>query len=423
MYRRMEVRYLYFAITLWCIGLDFKLLIYKPHLEQNSRQSMVVNRIIEIKSKVNFEAIEERNTQRIQTLRTSCKALGYLGDYSSGISTSVISGIRAHISPALDVLFCRVNKCGSTLALEVMRRVFDCDTDCLVDIAMNVKSSRELARKVFEKAFSFMIAREPYGRLFSSYGNLFYLPKEDWISRAVKIIKQVRKHPSEESLQFGHDLTFFELIKYIVHNYENDSYIDPHVRPMHHASCNPCSYRFDFLAKIETLSSDLEYLLHDWHSKHVINEYPSNIIADVKDWTTWGPLKHFYSTINLTVNSSIPLNKMYLRTWTYYQMKGLVSKQIDMPFRDSELWYIDFNIYRRILTNAMKLSESDRKNVENQRLEAMKQAYSTVPMEYMERLVNVVKDDCLLFGYEERPAFLFDRSTEDKTDFDYFKAL
>jgi hypothetical protein len=376
-----------------------------------------------MKSKVNYRVIEERNLQRLEHLKTSCQRLGYLGDYSNGLLSSVISSIRAHISPNLNVMFCRVNKCGSTLALEVMNRVFNCDTDCLVDMARNVKSTKELARKVFENVFSFLIVREPYGRLFSSYGNLFYLPKEDWLSRAVKIIKQVRKNPTKESLEFGHDMTFFELIRYIVHNYENGTYIDPHVRPMHHASCNPCAYRFSFLAKIETLTSDLEYLLNDWYTKHIIDKYPSSLINDVKEWTTWGPLKHFYTTLNLTVNSSIPVQTMYTRTWTYYQMKGLVSKKIDIPFRQSELWYVDFNIFRRVLRNAIQLSQADKKGVENQRREAMLQAYSTVPMEYMERLVHVLRDDCILFGYDERPASLFDRSKQDHVDFDYFKGI
>lgn len=322
-------------------------------------------------------------------------------------------------------MFCRVNKCGTTLALEIMNRIFKCDTDCLIDTAMTVKSSPQLASKVMRSAFTFVIVREPYGRIFSSYGNLFYLPKEDWLSRSIKIIKQVRKHPTKESLTYGHDLTFVELVKYLVHNFEKGTYIDPHVRPMNHFSCNPCTYPFDYLAKLETLTSDLEYMLHEWETTHVIENYPENIIADVKDWTVWGPIKHFLNTVNLTRNSSIPLYSMFLRTWTYYQMKGIVSKNIDMPFRESELWYVDFNIFQRILRNAIKMSQAEREAVNNQRLEAMKQAYATVPMEYMERLSRVLRDDCILFGYDERPDILFDRSKDKQngSSFDYFKGL
>lgn len=424
-----SVRYLFIAVTLWCVGLDIKLLLYRPLTGRNNVNPLLRDESLEVlrfqaRPKINYGEIRERNIQRIKELKKSCEVLGFSNFSDESLYFTGVNRLRAHIDPHLNVLFCRINKCGSTLSLEILKRVFQCDTGCLISTAMNVKQSPQLAWKVMKNAFSFVTVREPYGRIFSSYSNLFYLPKEDWLSRGVKIIRQVRGNASTESLTYGHDLTFVELVKYIVHNYESGTYIDPHVRPMHHSSCNPCAYNFNYLAKLETLSSDLEYMLHEWRERHYIDDYPENLVTDVKDWTVWGPIKHFISTVNLTRDSSIPLRKMFERTWTYYQMKGIVSKHIDMPFRNSELWFVDFNIFKRVLSNAMILSEANKNSVQNQRMEAMKQAYATVPMEYMERLSKVVKTDCILFGYDDRPAYLFDRSKSEKSDnFDYFKGL
>lgn len=333
--------------------------------------------------------------------------------------------IRAHITPNRDVLFCRVNKCASSYVLEVMRRVFGCDTDCMVDVARKVKTESENTSEIMEKAFSFLIVREPYSRLWSTYGNMFYFPKDNWLIRGAKVVEQVREHPVSEIIAIAKDVTFADVIKYIVIRYEQKLYLDEFIRPMHHRTCSPCTFKYDYIAKVETFQSDLDYLLNDWTSKNQIGDYRIDMLEKLREWMVMGPVKHFYAHIPSIKNAKLPLYDMFLRTWTYYQQLGHVSKHIPMPYLKDDVGKIGINDYMKTLKNALELSDAERRDVKSQRMEALKQAYATVPMEYMERLSKVVRNDCLLFGYEVKPAYLFDRSTPayNDTEFDYYKGI
>lgn len=349
-------------------------------------------------------------------MEESCKHLGFPDLQNE-------TDIRAHISPNHSVLYCRINKCASSYTLEVLRRVLGCDTDCMVNIAKQVKTDSENTYPIMKNAYSFLIVREPYRRLWSTYGNMYYLPKQNWLVRGAKVLEQVRPNPSSENL--GKDVTFAEVIQYIVERYEQKLYLDEFIRPMHHRTCSPCTFKYDYIAKVETFKTDLDYLLNDWNSKKIIGEYHVDMLSKLREWMVMGPVKHFYTEIPSIKNAKIPLYEMFLRTWTYYQQLGHVSKHIPMPYLKEDVGKIGILDFQKTLKNALELSDAERRDVKSQKLEAMKQAYATVPMEYMERLSKIVQTDCLLFGYEEKPAYLFDRSTlaYNDTEFDYYKGF
>ncbi|XP_060597989.1 uncharacterized protein LOC132751764 [Ruditapes philippinarum] len=308
-----------------------------------------------------------------------------------------------------------------------MRQLFDCDANCLLKHGINVKNSVENASTVMGKAFSFLFVREPYGRLLSSYSNTFYLPKKDWLTRGSQLIQQVRENPAELSLKYGHDLTFAELIKYVVDRYENAQFLDENFRLIRHKSCNPCTYNFDYIGKLETFESDWDIILDEWRSNEIIKDYPSDILKTFRLTSFNGPLNHLFVTIGLLKTSGIPVHSLFVRTWTYFQMIGVISKHVPIPYLKEEIGKINLADFKKTLLNAIELTEAERRDITTQKIEAMRQAYLTVPMDYMERLSKMLREDCLLYGYDERPPFLFDRVNnrynESGRDFDYFKAI
>jgi hypothetical protein len=310
------------------------------------------------------------------------------------------------------------------MTLELIKQLFNCDTECLLKNAERVRLKTN-ARQVMDDAFSFMVVREPYGRLFSTYCNIFYFPKEDWLYRGTKLIKLTRLNISNNSLMYGHDLTFSELVKYTVDTFEIGNRLDEHVRPMHHKSCNPCVFKFDYIAHLETLKNDYDFIFNKLHEEESLGTYWKDIVISLKNWTTLGPVKHLFRTIPLLKGSSISLYNVYLRAWCYYQITGHVLNAINFPFYESDVTDIKKEDFIRELTKAMKISAIHKDRLKLQRAEAMIQAYSTISDEYMERLSNVVLGDCLLFGYENKPAHLFDKTSclQNKSEFDYFKGL
>ncbi|XP_060573576.1 carbohydrate sulfotransferase 11-like [Ruditapes philippinarum] len=356
------------------------------------------------------------NTNWLDTLYKACRQLGYSEDVNS-------TNIRAHMSPNLKLLYCRVNKCASTMTLELLKQLFSCDTECLIKNAERVRLNTN-ARQLMDDAFSFMVVREPYGRLFSTYCNIFYFPKEDWLYRGIKLIKLTRLNISYDSLTYGHDLSFSELVKYTVDTYENNDRLDEHVRPMHHKSCNPCVFKFDYIAHLETLQNDFDFIFNNLQEE-TVGMYQKDILISLKQWTTLGPIKHLFRTIPLLKDSNISLYDVYLRAWCYYQITGHVLKTINFPYNETNLNDIKKEDFLSELTKAMNVSAVYKDKLKLQRAEAMLQAYSTISDDYMERLSNVVLGDCLLFGYENKPAHLFDKTSclQKKSKFDYFKGL
>lgn len=321
------------------------------------------------------------------------------------------------------ILYCRINKCASTFTLEVIRRLFECDTKCLIKSSINIKNEAKVAFKKMTDAFSFIFVREPYRRLFSAYATQLYLPKEDWLQKGTQIIKHCRKKPSEKSLKFGFDVTFAEFVTYTLDRYEKGEKLDEFVRPMSHRSCSPCHFNFDFIGKLETFQSDWEYILHQFSLQNVSQTHSLEIYKDVQQWSVLGPIKNVLHAVTVFRKSGISPYNMYLRAWSYYQIVGYISKQISMPYSKSEVKDITPADIFKTIQNAIELSESD-KSLSSQNDDAFVQAYSTVPVKDLERVRKMVEADCILFGYDERPAILFNKIMKPtRKKFYYFKGM
>jgi len=137
-------------------------------------------------------------------------------------------------------------------------------------------SSHEVQHRL-EHFMKFMFVRHPLERLLSAYRNKFYQNYSSSqyfrVRYGTNIIKKYRTHPSNESLQFGHDVTFTEFVKYLVDpQTTSKTHYNEHWRPMMEL-CSPCHIHYDVIGKYETLLDDAWFVLQKAKLSHLI-EFP-----------------------------------------------------------------------------------------------------------------------------------------------------
>lgn len=325
------------------------------------------------------------------------------------------------------IAFCRVNKCGTTFTLDNLEKMIGCPEKQRRKCAkLDVKYLNKLLfakkHKTSTDLYSFFFVREPYRRLFSTYSNKFYLPKEHWAPIGPYIARHYRKSPSKESLAFGHDVTFQEMIQYTVDVYEKGGNLDEHLKPMFQM-CNPCRINFDYIGKLETINQDWDHMLNLW-SKTGIVDTSFNNSRVLEQRTKLEELRHIETTIELLNNSRISRYNLFLRGWTYYQITGRILKRFPMPFSEQDTKSIKFSNFKDAIIKAMEDSKAFEKMLKQQKEESILQAYSTISDSLLERLRKVVLVDCKLFGYDDRPVWLFgENRTVVSSDFDFFKGI
>lgn len=319
---------------------------------------------------------------------------------------------------------CRAYKCATTASICTITKLMGC-TDCWCRYSNKtwVHGLGQRPQKIqsnMAETFSFFFVREPYMRFFSTYTNKFYLPKEHWAPIGPEVAKRYRLNPTNNSLQYGHDITFHELIRYVVDEYEQGNELDGHLRPIHQL-CDPCQYNYSFIGKLETLHEDWRSMFKTWKDEGIFQPSVNLSETHIFDEYSLSEVKHLYAVLDRLKHSDIPAYSLYIRTWHYYQVKGKISKYVNMPFTREEIGhYLNNKTFTDAIETAILRSKS-LPEVHKQKQEALIQAYSTVPRSLLERLWNVVKVDCELFGYEDRPSWLFDDTHTRVEEFEYFK--
>ncbi|XP_061403987.1 carbohydrate sulfotransferase 8-like isoform X1 [Lethenteron reissneri] len=214
--------------------------------------------------------LEENQEERLSTLTTECKQLRERGILPQSPSPRVQEWLasRIYVADRYAFMYCEVPKTGCTN----WKRTF-------LALMGNIKSSKVMTQNQvhnfnYTKLSSFdtsgqrsrldnytmvMFVREPMERLVSAYRDKFLHSKHYKKVYGRAIISHYRKNPSRMSLTGGHDVTFPEMVRFIL-DPERPLGQDVHWLPAHHL-CQPCLLRYDYLGKVETLGRDAAELL------------------------------------------------------------------------------------------------------------------------------------------------------------------
>ena len=359
------------------------------------------------------------NFQNKLRLQNACKDQGksHVKDFNH---TKVPEFLWA--SRKYSILYCAIPKVASTFwrrvisilsvddsansPFELTRSNLKLETFSDLRVSMRGQSINKFLKNVS----SFMFVRDPYSRLFSGYEHKLYNPNLSfWTSYGMKIVRALRKSPSEESLKFGHDVTFEEFVRYILSQKDNNETINRHFTPMYQ-KCDPCSFPYDYIGHLETFKKDTEYLFDQWRRKSPdfnihFNDFEKETVLDTAG-SLISRLFNTYDTIKR--DFKYPLYNLVLRVWSDLQIRGYLSKDIPLPFVEHDMENITADSMLKAVSDALKI-QVNHTAVKLQRQESLQQAYSTVSPEDMERLHEYVLKDCQLFGYDDRPNILFER--------------
>lgn len=152
---------------------------------------------------------------------------------------------------------------------------------------------------------SLIVVREPFVRLLSAYRDKlenvtpFYYRK---LARAI-----VAEHrPKATGAIKSYGPTFNEFVAYLITNHRTkDQPFDEHWAP-YHQFCTPCAVNFTVIAKVETLSKDSAFVIHELGLGHVLGRTVGDrrtrlrtVMNKSKDGrNTTALIKHYFSQLN-----------------------------------------------------------------------------------------------------------------------------
>ncbi|CAH1404536.1 unnamed protein product [Nezara viridula] len=240
---------------------------------------------------------EQENKRRIERVEETCRAYN-LGLYKSDGSKP---GFKYPPTPQYSVYYfdinhniayCPVYKAGSTTWLHNLcllngEREENIKGKQISEVARNLfpELDGELAEMRFPQCKRLLCVRHPFDRILSAYrdklesrdrapqhGTLHYYKR--WGS---KIRNKFRTSGKIEP-------TFEEFVKFLLQT-DLLAYSDDHWIP-YNAYCTPCLLRYDYIAKVETLTEDQLFFIHSqmlgaWitPSKHHSSKKISSIVA------------------------------------------------------------------------------------------------------------------------------------------------
>ena len=119
-------------------------------------------------------------------------------------------------------------------------------------------------RKRMAEYYKFMFVRHPLERLLSAYRDKFTVHNK-WTEHfqrryGRKIVRTLRRNPSNDSLSKGNDVTFAEFVKYVTRRALSGKALNPHWSS-YYDLCHPCSIKYDFVGRFESFERDSSFIL------------------------------------------------------------------------------------------------------------------------------------------------------------------
>ncbi|XP_076465523.1 uncharacterized protein LOC143297204 isoform X1 [Babylonia areolata] len=265
-----------------------------------------------------------------------------------------------------------------------------------------------------DKELSFTFVREPYSRLLSAYVDKLFSPNTMfWAHTGRYIVAHFRQDPSPLSLSCGHDVTFAEFIRYVIHMQDTGRHREGHFVPLHD-HCRFCNVSYDYIGHLETLDQDMAYLLHTLQS-------PLNISGPFELDTLTNNAEWVFLRMKRRIVNCISLDEAGRRLWKKWQIRGLVSKTDPFPFSTQQVLSVTST---QVAAAALAARETSGglAALKAQKTEALKEAFATVSLQDRIRLRQLLVLDFQLFGFDPSPQTVFPESQSiSKTDFSYFE--
>ncbi|XP_045170799.2 carbohydrate sulfotransferase 10-like [Mercenaria mercenaria] len=320
-----------------------------------------------------------------------------------------------YISEKYKLSYCRVAKVGSTFWTQVFMTLAGIkpkDGKSLFDIPRDeshetMKEHEELTLNIHDKRIkettSFMVARNPYSRLFSSYIDQIFLPNK-WYAATFMI--SGAKNP--ERKKCGSDVTFDEFLRavsgFTIRHMSND----PHWAPIF-SICLPCETNIDILAKQETFNEDAEYILNVAGVEQTTRHEVKRVLKNNYIEHSLSTLVHTYVTKahdrKMIRKGCISESKIAERIWNAFQIQGYIHNDIQFPeenFKSSSASETEQTLTKLVLEAAEKrLLTSEERN--KQRHNWQVHFWKKVAPATLQKVQDAYYEDFHVFQYDLDP--------------------
>ncbi|KAK7491718.1 hypothetical protein BaRGS_00016974 [Batillaria attramentaria] len=334
------------------------------------------------------EQIRERFETRRSILENACRV------HKNSIQFRKVRSSIQYIQP-LEAYYCPIPKCSSTTWKRLLKSVRD-----YFDVKKSrIGSPREWSHKRTENVDAFVFVRDPYSRLLSAYVDKLFGPNTlYWKRIGTYVVANFRSYASAKSLRCGHDVTFAEFIKYVIHAQTTGVHRDWHFIPVHD-HCHFCDYPYRYVGHLETLSEDMQFILNAIGS-------PVPYTSDFDSSTLINNSNTALSVMRPEIEDCMDLEEAARRIWKKWHARGIISKSELFPLASEQMENFDLQYFQNESLKALNRSES-KESRRTQKTEALTEAYGSVPLEDRLRLQELLFLDFELFGFDPAPPEVF----------------
>ncbi|XP_046558692.1 carbohydrate sulfotransferase 10-like [Haliotis rubra] len=257
--------------------------------------------------------------------------------------------------------------------------------------------------------------REPYQRLFSGYvDKLFFFRPSFWNTLGRSVVRFNASHTKRS--RGGHEITFAELVDYVIYCHENKKNIDSHFKPMSE-HCGFCEIDYTYIGKMETFRDDVVYM-SDVMGLLNFTTVGENILKNCFHGKSETIYKMGRNVINSTrramERSGVSLIEGLRRAWKTWQIRGMISIQFPFPLQANDT-KITFERFNELAQRAYKASKPS--ILHEARDRALRRAYGSLTYDAKVRLMKMFEPEFKMFDYNPMPDFVFgEHRNEDSID-------
>lgn len=329
------------------------------------------------------------------------------------------TGRLFYISEKYKLSYCRVAKVGSTFWTQVFMALagvkpgtaLASENESLFNIARDeshdaMKNMEHLTMEPTDQRIhsttSFLVARSPYSRLFSSYIDQVFLPNK-WY-KAAKMIENEK----DKRKRCGNDLTFNEFLLGISHFMIEKKPNDPHWSPIF-SLCTPCETQIDIIAKQEQFNEDAEYILDLAGVEQSVRDEVKNALKE--DYTehyipnmirTYVAKAHDENNIK---KNCVSERKIAELIWNAFHIQGYVHNDIKFPsdrFSSSSNSDTVDNL-SKLVVEAVKQHPVSSEERDKQRHDWQVHYWKQIAPTTLEKVQDAFYEDFLAFQYDMDP--------------------
>ncbi|KAK3609471.1 hypothetical protein CHS0354_020405 [Potamilus streckersoni] len=393
-----------------------------PHLEiktagprsSDSSMTTVTKRLI---NGMIEKDVLQRRMNHMRNICTTNVAKRYFLSIQSPLGKNIYTYTPLERFTSKDVCFCKVPKSGSTFwgrALYMIshpEQAEEIETYYGMEVhgELFYRKAKPCTDSMINNAHSFMVTRDPWSRLYSSYIDKVYLEKfGEFTAELLQIENRMSGREKDSNVSVENEcqsraVSFEIVLRYVVATSLSTKYeLDPHFAPVA-LLCNPCRHHYAFFIKQERLNVETNFALDFLEvSGRLRSRLDMTDEGNYIEATVPNLVMTTITAFERNKRSCLTKNDIYQRIWNVLQIQGLVSEELDFPKEVFDNQESSVQI-ARALTDYVLQNRLETIAAGKQRTKFLEKAYAQVNQYVLRKVQGIFAMDFLLFEYGVNP--------------------